>query len=153
MDSNEIISDFQRICEDLRVPLILTGPNLVITYANQASRDVLPITLEYGKRLQVEGFLEGEDSGTFQRVVSECRLRGESVCTVKQKGTARFYRVRAYKLKHCKRQMVFQLEDISGLRFLEDQFYDHLVDLYSQLETKEREITDLRATLLRVQGN
>lgn len=135
------------------MPLILTGPNLVVTYANRFSRDVLPITLEHGERLQVEGFLQCEDSATFQRVVSECKLRGESVCTVKQKGIAKYYKVRAYKLKHCKGQLVFQFEDISGLRFLEDQFYDHLVDLYSQLETKEREITDLKAILMRAQGD
>lgn len=153
MGYDDVVFDFQRIFEALRIPLILTAPDMAVICANHFSREVLPFEIEQGKTLQVENFLQHEDSAVFEKMISECNLHGESVCTVKQKGTDKYYKVKAYRLKHRMGQLVLQFEDVSQSRLLEDQFYDHLVDLYSQLETQEREIADLRAVLLRMQGD
>ena len=153
MEHNGLTSDFHKIVETVRIPLVITTPDLDIVYANDFSREVLPLGLEDGKKLKIEEFFQHEDLAAFLQVVSECKRRGESVCTIKQKGAAKYYKVEVYNLRNQNGEMVFRFEDVSQSRILEDEFYEHLVDLYSQLETQEREIADLKAILLRTQGD
>lgn len=153
MEHDDLISDFRKIFETVRIPLVITGSDLDIIYANDFSREVLPLGLDGGQKLKVEDFVQHEDLAVFDQLVLECKRRGESVCTVKQKGSAKYYKVKVYNLRGRKEEMVFHFEDVSQSRILEDEFYEHLVDLYSQLETQEREIADLKAILLRTQGD
>ncbi len=142
-------SDFFRVFETVRIPLVITDSNLLLVYANPFAREVLPLRLERGRKLEVDGFLQHEDSIAFEHMVGECRERGESLGTLKQRGIDKYYKVKAYCLKNRDGEMVFHFEDVSQSRILENQLYEHLVDLYSQLETQEREIADLKAILLR----
>lgn len=146
-------SDFYGVFETVRIPFVLTDSNLSLIYANRFAREVLPLRLEKGKRLEVESFLQHEDSIAFGQLVSECKLHGEGICTVKQKGIDKYYKVKAYNLQNLNGELVFHFEDVSQSRILEDQLYEHLVDLYSQLEAQEREIADLKAILMRSQGD
>jgi len=128
---------------------VITDCNLNLLFANQYAREVLPWTLEIGKQLNVEEFLQPEDSTVFDTVVNECKEQGEGIGTLKQKGIDKYFRVKAYYLKGKNSEIIFHFDDVSQVRVLETQFYDHLVDLYNQLETKEREIAVLKSSVLR----
>lgn len=153
MAEQTLFSDCYRVFETVRIPLVLTDSDLVLIYANQFAREALPIRLERGKKMEPEEFLQSEDSAAFERIVSECLSRGESARTLKQRGTEKYFKVKAYYLNDVRGEIVFHFEDVSQSRILENQLYEHLVDLYSKLETQEKEITDLRAILLRSQGD
>jgi nitrogen-specific signal transduction histidine kinase len=142
-------SDFFKVFETVRIPLVITDSALALVYANPFAREVLPLKLEKGMRLEIDSFLQHEDSIAFERMVTECVHRGESLGTLKQKGFDKYYKVKAYFLKNRGTEIVFHFEDVSQSRILENQLYEHLVDLYSQLETQEREIADLKAIILR----
>lgn len=146
-------SDFFRVFETVRIPLVITDSKLLLIYANRFALEVLPLRFEKGTKLEVESFLQHEDSIAFDNMIAECRERGESLGTVKQRGIDKYYRVKAYNLRNRDSEIVFHFEDVSQSRILEDQLYEHLVDLYSQLETQEREIADLKAILLRSSEN
>ncbi len=153
MAEQTLFSDCYRVFETVRIPFVLTDTNLVLIYANQFAREVLPVRLERGKKLELEEFLQSEDSVAFDRIVSDCLSRGESARTLKQRGTEKYFKVRAYNLNDARGEIVFHFEDVSQSRILENQLYEHLVDLYGKLETQEKEITDLKAILLRSQGD
>lgn len=140
-----ITSDFYRLFETVRIPLVVTDCELTLIYANQFAHEVLPLKLESGKRLDVEEFLQPEDSTGFDTVVSECKEQGEGIGTLKQKDIDKYFKVKAYYLQGTSSEIIFHFDDVSQVRVLESQFYDHLVDLYNQLETKEREITRLKS--------
>ncbi len=142
-------SDFFSVFETVRIPFVLTDPDLLLIYANRFAKEVLPLRLESGKKLEVDSFLQHEDSIAFENMVSECLENGESMGTLKQNGMDKYYKVKAYFLKGRDGEIVLHFEDVSQSRILENQLYEHLVDLYSQLETQEREISDLKAILLR----
>lgn len=147
---DKMMSDFYSVFETVRIPLVITDSNLVLVHANHFAKQVLPLRLEKDKRLEIDDFLQHEDSVSFERIVSECRKRGESGGTVKQREADKYFKLKVYKVKGSDCQMIFHFEDISHSRILEDQLYEHLVDLYGQLETQEKEITDLRAMLVRL---
>ncbi len=149
MEESLVTSDFLKVFETVRIPFVLADSNLLLIYANRFSREVLPMRLEKGKRLEIDGFLQHEDSIAFERMVSDCKQNGESIGTLKQKGIDKYYKVKAYHLENRDSEIVLQFEDVSQSRILENQLYEHLVDLYSQLENQEREIADLKAILLR----
>ena len=128
---------------------MITDCDLNLLFANQYAREILPWTLEIGKRLDIEEFLQPEDSTVFDTVVNECKEQGEGIGTLKQKGIDKYFRVKAYYLKGNNSEIIFHFDDVSQVRVLETQFYDHLVDLYNQLETKEREIAVLKSSVLR----
>jgi hypothetical protein len=128
---------------------VITDCDLNLLFANQYAREILPWTLEIGKRLDIEEFLQPEDSTVFDTVVNECKEQGEGIGTLKQKGIDKYFRVKAYYLKGNNSEIIFHFDDVSQVRVLETQFYDHLVDLYNQLETKEREIAVLKSSVLR----
>ena len=144
-----ITSDFYRLFETVRIPFVITDCDLNLLFANQYAREILPWTLEIGKRLDIEEFLQPEDSTVFDTVVNECKEQGEGIGTLKQKGIDKYFRVKAYYLKGNNSEIIFHFDDVSQVRVLETQFYDHLVDLYNQLETKEREIAVLKSSVLR----
>jgi PAS domain-containing protein len=144
-----ITSDFYRLFETVRIPFVITDCDLTLIYANQYAREILPWTLEIGKRLNIEDYLQPEDSSAFDAVINECKVQGEGICTLKQKDIDKYYRVKAYYLKGERTEIIFHFDDVSQVRVLETQFYDHLVDLYNQLETKEREIAVLKSSVLR----
>ena len=137
-----------RLFEQIRVPFVIVDPNFVLVLANRFAREVLPFDLQEGEVLNVDRLLQHEDSADFNKLITECRERGESVGTVKEKIAEKYYKVRAYSLENKNGEIALQFEDISQSRNLEDQFYEHLVDLYNQLETQEREIATLRAKIL-----
>ena len=145
-----ITSDFYRLFETVRIPLVVTASNLEVVYANKFAHESLPLTLETGKRLEIENFLQSEDSLEFENVVMECKNRGESIGTLKQKETDKYYKVKAYYLHGDVGEIVFHFEDVSRSRVLEEQYYDHLTDLYNQIESQEREIANLRARVIRL---
>ena len=142
-------ADFYRLFETVRIPFVVTDGDLNLVYANQYACEVLPLALDIGKRLNVEDFLQSEDSSAFDAVVDECKEQGEGIGTLKQKGIDKYFKVKAYYLKGESDEIVFHFDDISQVRVLETQFYDHLVDLYNELETKEREIATLKSSVLR----
>ncbi len=144
-----ITADFYRLFETVRIPFVITDCDLNLLYSNQYAREILPWTLEMGKRLNVEEFLQPEDSTVFDTVVNECKEQGEGIGTLKQKGIDKYFRVKAYYLRGKNSEIIFHFDDVSQVRVLETQFYDHLVDLYNQLETKEREIALLKSSVLR----
>lgn len=144
-----ITSDFYRLFETVRIPLVVTDCDLNLIYANPYARGILPWSLEIGKRLNVEDFLLPEDSSVFDAVVSECRVQGEGIGTLKQKDMDKYFKVKAYYLKGERTEIIFHFDDVSQVRVLETQFYDHLVDLYNQLESKEREIAVLKSSAVR----
>lgn len=144
-----ITADFHRLFETVRIPFVITDCDLNVLCANQYAREILPWTLEIGKRLNVEEFLQPEDSTVFDAVVSECKEQGEGIGTLKQKDIDKYFRVKAYYLRGKNSEIIFHFDDVSQVRVLETQFYDHLVDLYNQLETKEREIAVLKSSVLR----
>jgi nitrogen-specific signal transduction histidine kinase len=152
MAEETLFSDCYRVFETVRIPFVLTDDELLLIYANQCAREALPIRLERGKKVELENLLQSEDSAAIERMVSECLSRGESSRTLKQRGTEKYFKVKAYNLNDTRGEIVFHFEDVSQSRILENQLYEHLVDLYSKLETQEREITDLRAILMRSQG-
>lgn len=143
-----ITADFHRLFETVRIPFVVTDCDLNLIYSNQFAREVLPLTLEIGKRLDVEEFLQPEDSTAFDIVVNECKEQGEGIGTLKQKDDDKYFRVKAYYLKGTNSEIIFHFDDVSQVRVLESQFYDQLVDLYDQLETKEREIATLKSSVL-----
>ncbi len=143
-----ITSDFYRLFETVRIPFVVTDCDLTLIYANQFAHEVLPMKLESGKRLNVEDFLQSEDSTAFDTVVNECKEQGEGIGTLKQKNIDKYFKVKAYYLKGVNSEIIFHFDDVSQARVLETQFYDHLVDLYNQLETKEREIATLKSSVL-----
>jgi PAS domain-containing protein len=142
-------ADFYRLFETVRIPFVVTDCDLNLIYANQFAQEVLPLPLDVGKKLNVEDFLQPEDSTAFDAVVSECKEQGEGIGTLKQKGIDKYFKVKAYYLKGENSEIIFHFDDISQVRVLETQFYDHLVDLYNELETKEREIATLKSSVLR----
>ncbi len=143
-----ITSDFHRLFETVRIPFVVTDSELSLIYANPYAHQTLPLDLETGKRLNIEDFMQLEDSTPFDAVVSECKEQGEGIGTLKQRGTDRYFRVKAYYLKGTNCEIIFHFDDVSQVRVLENQFYDQLVDLYNQLETKEREIASLKSSVL-----
>ncbi|MFZ1082526.1 MAG: hypothetical protein WAO19_11450 [Candidatus Kryptoniota bacterium] len=145
MTNFAITSDFYRFFETVRIPFVVTDSDLNIVYANKFAHEALPIILDIGKRLEIENFLQSEDSMKFENVVSECKNRGESIGTLKQKETDKYFKVKAYYMRGDSDEIVFHFEDVSQSRVLEDKYYDHLIDLYNQIETQEREIANLRA--------
>lgn len=151
MAEHNLISDFHRVFETVRIPFILTRLDLTLIYANQFAREALPLRLEKGKRLDLDEFLQREDSSQFAKMVEECVNERESARTVKQRGVDKYFKVKAYCLCESSDELVFHFEDVSQSMILEDQLYEHMVDLYSQLETQARELTDLRATMMRTQ--
>jgi len=144
-----ITSDFYRLFETVKIPFVITDCDLNLIYSNQYARALLPWTLEIGKRLNVDEFLQSEDSSVFDDVVNECKEQGEGIGTLKQKDIDKYFRVKAYYLKGENGEIIFHFDDVSQARVLETQFYDHLVDLYNQLETKEHEIAVLKSSVLR----
>lgn len=150
MTNFAITSDFYRLFETVRIPLVVTSSDLDIVYANRYAHESLPLILETGKRLEIENLLQSEDSLEFENVVSECKNRGESISTLKQKETDKYFKVKAYYLRGDNCEIVFHFEDVSQSRVLEEQYYDHLTDLYNQVETQEREIAILRARVIRL---
>jgi len=150
MTNFAITSDFYRLFETIRIPLVVTASNLEIIYANKFAHQSLPISLEIGKKLEIENFLQSEDSLEFENVVIECKNRGESISTLKQKESDKYFKVKAYYLPGDGGAIVFQFEDVSQSRVLEEQYYDHLTDLYNQIESQEREIANLRARVIRL---
>ncbi len=149
MTNFAITSDFYRFFETVRIPFVVTDSDLNITYVNKFAQESLPLALETGKRLEIENFLQSEEPLNFENVVSECKNRGESIGTLKQKETDRYFKVKAYYMRGGSGEIVFHFEDISQSRVLEDQYYDHLIDLYNQIETQEREIANLKAKIFR----
>ncbi len=149
MEQSLVTSDFLKVFETVRIPFVLIDSNLLLIYANRFAREVLPLRLEKGRKLEIDGFLQHEDSIAFERMVSDCKRNGESIGTLKQKGFDKYYKVKAYYLENRDSGIVLHFEDVSQSRILENQLYEHLVDLYSQLENQEREIVDLKAILLR----
>lgn len=144
-----ITSDFRKVFDTVQIALVLTDCDLNLIHVNRFARASLPLNLEPGKRLEVGAFLQSEDSVAFEKMLSECRENGESISILKEKGVDKYYKVKAYHLKNKNGEIVFHFEDVSQSRILENQLYDHLIDLYNQLETQEREITNLRAVTLR----
>ena len=142
-------ADFYRLFETVRIPFVVTDCDLNLVYANQYAHEVLPLILENGRRINVEDFLQPEDSTAFDAVVNECKEQGEGIGTLKQRGIDKYFKVKAYFLRGENSEIVFHFDDISQVRVLETQFYDHLVDLYNELETKEREIANLKSSVLR----
>ena len=133
MEESLVRSDFLKVFETVRIPFVLTDSNLLLIYANRFSREVLPLRLEKGKKLEIDGFLQHEDSIAFERMVYDCKQNGESIGTLKQKGIDKYYKVKAYYLENRDSEIVLQFEDVSQSRILENQ---------------EREIADLKAILL-----
>jgi len=144
-----ITSDFLRIFETVRIAFVLTDSEMNLLYANRYAREVLPLSLKLGKKLDVESFLQNEDSMAFGSLFEECRKQGESTGIFKQREADKYYKIKAYSLMNKEEEIVFHFEDVSQSRILENQLYEHLLDLYSQLETREREIANLRAGMLR----
>ncbi len=149
MAEHNFTSEIIRVFETIRIPFVLTDSRLKLIYANQFAREALPLRLERGRKLDVENFLQREDSTEFESMMEECLREGESTRTLKQRGIDKYFKVRAYCMCDSSDALVFHFEDVSQSRIMEDQLYEHLVDLYSQLETRERELTDLRATIMR----
>jgi hypothetical protein len=143
------VVDFCRLFEAVKIPLVVTDCDLNLICANQFAGEILPLTLETGKPLDVEDLLQPEDESTFDDIVNESREKGQGTGTLKQKNMEKYFRVKVYHLKEVNGCMVFQFDDVSHVRDLENQFYDHLVDLYNQLEAKEREIVHLRSSARR----
>jgi len=143
-----ITADFYRLFETVKIPFVVTDCDLSLVYANQFAHEALPMTLEIGKRLNIEEFLQAEDSSAFDAVVDECKKQGEGIGTLKQRDVDKYFKVKAYYLRGPDSEIVFHFDDVSQVRVLETQFYEHLVDLYNQLETKEREISTLKSKVL-----
>ncbi|HEY9165253.1 MAG TPA: hypothetical protein VIS48_03730 [Candidatus Kryptonia bacterium] len=144
-----ITSDFLRIFETVKISFVLTDSEMNLLYANRYARETLPLNLKLGKKLDVESFLQNEDSMAFESLINECRKQGESTGIFKQRQADKYYKVKAYSLRNKEEEIVFHFEDVSQSRILENQLYEHLLDLYSQLEMREREIANLRAGMLR----
>ncbi|MGO9480842.1 MAG: PAS domain-containing protein [Candidatus Kryptoniota bacterium] len=147
MKNFAITADFYRLFETVRIPFVVTDSDLNIIYANKYAQESLPFILEIGNRLEIDDFLENEDTSKLENVVSECKEQGESIGTLKEKETNRCFKVRAYYMRSGSGEIVFHFEDASQSRAIEDQYYDHLIDLYNQIENQEREIADLRAKI------
>jgi len=150
MTNFAITSDFYRLFETVRIPLVVTTSGLNIIYVNRSAHELLPLSLEAGKRLEIENFLQSEDTLEFEKVVNECKDRGESISTLKQRETEKYFKVKAYYLNGGGGEIVFHFEDVSQSRVLEEQYYVHLTDLYNQIETQESEISNLRARVIRL---
>jgi len=137
--------DFCKVFEAVRIPLVVADYDLNLISANQFASEVLPFALERGKKINIEDFLQPEDASTLDDILNECKEKGQGTGALKQKNLDKYFRVKVYDLKGPNGHLVFQFEDVSHIRNLEDQFYDHLVDLYNQLEAKEREIVHLKS--------
>ncbi len=137
------------IFEAIGIPFVLTDSSLTLIYANPVAKELLPLRFETGRVLQVDSLLQHEDSMTFENLVADCIENGESIGTLKQKGVEKYFKVKAFCLKEGKSGIAFHFEDISQSRILENELYEHLIDLYSQIESQEREIADLKAILFR----
>ena len=152
MADNFASYDLHKVFETVKIALILTDRDLNLLYANRFAKENFPQTFESGKKLSVRDFLQHEDLLAFENMVAECKEQGESISTFKHKGADKYFKVKAYYLKNDSNKIVFQFEDVSQLRILENQLYEHLIDMYNQLEAQEREIVHLRATILRSKG-
>ncbi len=143
--------DFFKVFTRVRIPLLITDSNLNLIYANASACETLPFELNLGERVEVDDFLRHEDSLDFENMVAECKMQGESVGTLKAEGIERYFRVRTYYMNgdENEERIIIQFEDITQSRILEDQMYEHLIDLYNQVEAQSREITELRARALR----
>ncbi|MCL4539867.1 MAG: hypothetical protein M1378_09795 [Bacteroidetes bacterium] len=149
MAKENITFDSFKVLQKVKVPLLITDSDLTLIYANEYAVETLPLILRPGEKIEVDEFLQHEDSPGFDHMASECKIQGGSVGTLKQRGVEKYYRVVAYQMNGDEGGIVFQFDDISQLRILENHMYEHLIDLYNQLEALQREITELRARALR----
>ncbi len=149
MANKNITFDSFKVLQKVKLPLLITDSDLTLIYANESAVEMLPFSLRPGERVEVDNYLQHEDSLDFEHMLQECKSQGGSVGTLKQRDAEKYYRVIAQHLKDDEGEILFQFEDISQSRILENHMYEHLIDLYNQLEALQREITDLRARALR----